>query len=227
MPRLPLLFIVPFFAFSAACAAPSDTSGGVADTGEALSAVDIPKSEALLAKAVAVAERHAAGNVCEDSGDGDVLRSTIVDLLRQAVAVRDTVYFRTHVIGTKAILAQELAGTLEWQEILGTFNPHNLDTLPAALSTGVSLWDTSGGVYGNRARIEFHTHGEALLYVLDTESDKPTWSHSTTTWSYHDKTLELGNGAVYRVKFADGMLEAMEAAGDFPAFISPQSECEA
>jgi hypothetical protein len=216
-----------FATLAVACAAPTAPGDDAAEAGEQLSTIDIPKSESLLAKAVAVAERHAQGNVCEDSGNGDVLRSTIVDLLRQAVAVRDTVYFRTKVIAKKAILAQELSGTLEWQEILGTFDPRNLATLPAALATGVSLWDTDGGAYGNKARIEFHPNGQAVLYVLDVDTNTPVWHHSPTTWSFENRSIHLGTGTVYEVKFTDGMLEALEPGTDFPAFVSPESECEA
>jgi hypothetical protein len=209
-----------------ACAAPAGEDASAPDSSEQAFSVNIPESERFLAKAVEEATLHASGG-CEH----DAYRSTIVDFLRKAVAVRDTVYFRTQVIGTKAILAQELAGTLEWQEILGTYNPKNLKTLPAALVKGVSLWDTSGGVYGNRERVEFRANGVAVVYVLNTDDIKNIhWDSSNTTWRYSSTvstagTITLGTGIAYDVTIEDGLLWAR--ATNAGTLISQQSECEA
>ena len=228
MRSLLVFFASSLVVVTAACAAPGDAPDSASDSAEAEQGftVDIPESERLLSQAVVLAERHAKGDVCDDTGNGEPLRSSIVDLLRKAIAVRDTVYFRTQVIGKKAILAQELASTLEWQEILGVFKPTDLRTLPTALSTGVTIWDTNGGVYGNKAKIAFAAHGKAVVSTLNIDTTKPVWESVDTTWTYANGTLSLGTGLSFHVTYGDGMLEASPEDGT-PPFISQESECEA
>jgi hypothetical protein len=216
------LAVVPFLAL-AACVAPAADPPATSGASEALTAgIDIPKSEALLAKAVKLADLHAAGNACES----EAYLSSIVDLLRQAIAVRDTVYFRTQVIAKKPVLAHELKGTLAWQEVLGNFKPNDLNTLPAALSADVSLWDTDGGAFGNKQRLEFLPDGKAILHVLDVNSSDFHWNDTPTTWTYEKGQLSLGTGDRYVITFESGTLEAQLPGGGI-AFVSTQSECEA
>jgi hypothetical protein len=211
------------------CAAAADDSssnggGGGGNTGEGednFTSADIGKSEQLLAKAVTLAEKHAAGRACDD----DAYLSTIVDTLRQAIAARNTVYFRTKVIAKKEVLAKELAGTLEWQEILGVYNPQKPETLATAFGAGVSLWDVNGGVYGNTQRIELKANGKAIIHTLDTESQDFHWNQKETTWRLEGSKLTLGTGLALSTEWKDGMLSAKKDGG--LAFISQKSECEA
>jgi hypothetical protein len=209
-------------AFGAGCSA-GDASSDEVGTGEDMFTVDIPKSEELLAKAVQLAERHDGGQACEE----EVYLTDIVDNLRKAIAVRDTVWFRTRVIAAKPILVKVLGGSLEWQEILGTFKPNRLSTLPGALNAGVSLWDTSGGVFGNKGRLEFQANGKAVVHTLDIENMQNIhWNSAPTTWSFQNNQIKLGNGETYDVTFEDGMLKATLPGGGI-AYISQKSECEA
>lgn len=206
----------------AAAADDSSNSGGNTGEGEDnFTSADITKSEQLLAKAVSLAEKHAAGRACDD----DAYLSTIVDTLRQAIAARNTVYFRTKVIAKKEVLAKELAGTLEWQEILGVYDPAKPQTLAAAFNAGVSLWDVNGGVYGNKERIELKANGKAIVHTLDTESQDFHWNQQETTWRLDGSKLTLGTGLALTTEWKDGMLSAKIDGG--LAFISQKSECEA
>ena len=211
-------------AFGSGCAAEGEASSEELGTGEDNFTVDIPKSEELLAKAVKMAERHAAGHSCEE----DIYLTEIAATLRQAIAVRDTVWFRTRVIPTKPILVKVLGGSLDWQEIVGTFKPAQLaETLPAALAAGVSLWDTNGGGFGNTGRLELNANGKATIHTLDVEDmDNIHWTSAPTTWSFANGKLELGNGEVYGVTYDNHTLILTTPDGAL-GYVSQKSECEA
>jgi hypothetical protein len=214
------------------CAAADDDAAEDGSSSEDNFTVDVKKSEALLAKAVSVAEKLKAGKQCDELSDADegmVAKFTVVALLRQAVAARDTVFFRTKVVAKKAILAEVLAGSLEWQEILGTYNPKKPETLAASLASGVSVWDTNGGAFGNQARIEFRAGGKAVVYTLDTESPDFKWSEKPTTWKLenNNKTLKLGTGESFALEHTGDFLMLTKPGSKFNDFISTESECEA
>lgn len=192
--------------------------------GEDAFTVDLAKSERLLAKAVSMAEKRQTVSACESNED--LYLRSIIDTLRQAIAVRNTVWFRTRVIAKKTILQKTLGDTVEWQEILGVYDPSKPATLEKAFSAGVSLWDTNGGAYGNQQRIELKANGAAVIHVLDTESPDFHWNQTPTTWRLSGATLTLGTGRVLTLKWADGMLRTVRVS-DGPGFVSLQSECEA
>jgi hypothetical protein len=211
----------------AACAVGCGAAGADAETEEAAFTVDIQKSERLLAEAVSMAEERARADFCET----DFSRDAIVAKLREAIAVRNTVFFRTRVVAKKEILAKELAGTLEWQEILGVFDPAKLDeTLPRALAAGVTLWDTLGGAAGNRQKIKFRAEGVAVVSTLDDarlEKGEVRWNDEKTTWSYAKGRLKLGSGEVFDVTHGGEFLSLTPPGADFNTFISSESECDA
>ncbi len=219
-----LVLVVSLGLTGAACASPTDEADSDAEvgTGEDAFTADIPKSERLLALAVKQAEQHA-----KDSCGTDTYRSTIVETLHQAIAVRNTVWFRTKVIPTKPAIVAALADTLEWQAILGTYDGRKPETFIAAANAGFSLWDTNGGAYGNQRRIQLAANGKATVHTLDTESKDFHWNTKATTWSYANGKLTLGTGATYSVKWESGMLTATPPGGNNPDFVSYQSECEA
>ena len=216
-----LFFVVALGLTSAACAGQSsDAQEQVGSGEEAISSGDIAQSDSLLAEAVQQADAHA-----KDACGSEVYRSTIVDTINQAIALRDTVWFRTQVIAKKPELVRELGGTLEWQKILGVYDPAKPSTLVAAANAGFSLWDTSGGVYGNKVQLEL-ANGKAIVHTLDTDSADLHWTTANTTWTYANGTLTLGTGETYALSWENGMLVAKTADGSI-AFVSQQSECEA
>jgi hypothetical protein len=214
----PLFLALTIGSLSLACAAPSEEVDAEEseDAVTGGSRVDIPKSEKLLVEAMTKAEEHAARGC-----DTDVYKSDIVSLLRQAIAVRNTVFFRTRVIGTKTLLAQELGGTVEWQEILGTFDPKKMETLGAALARGVTLWDSNG----HGQRLEFLAGAQAKVHTIDaTDGFRPVTR--TTTWTYRGSQITLGSGEVFDVKWtADGMLRAVRRGDESTVYVSVESEC--
>lgn len=188
--------------------------------------VDLARSEEHLARAVQMAERIEAGpgqSHCEEEVD----RFGVIQELRAAIAVRDTVFFRTRVIAKKAVLARVLAGTLEWQEILGGYVPSKPETLDAALATGVSIWANHGGAYGPQRRIQFRADGAASSFVLDIERPGSHWDEHPTTWRLDDhRRLTLGTGEVFELVHDGVSLRATPLGEDYPTFVSLTLECD-
>ena len=58
------------------------------------------------------------------------------EAVREAIKVRNTMFFRTRVVAKKEPLKSALGGILAWQEILGTFRPGDRSTLKAAFEAG-------------------------------------------------------------------------------------------
>lgn len=221
-----VLSLVVVLAGASGCAADPTTEEGLDPSSEEAElkgkTYDIPLSEKLLAEAEAIAAKRQSGkHVCDD---GTYL-SDISNRVRLAIAVRDTVFFRTRVLAKKAGIARELAGTLDWQEFMGVYDPKKPQTLAAALANGVNLWDTNGGAYGNQIRIEFQANGRALWHQLDTESTDFHWNTTKTRWSLVGDQLTVAN-RTYRVATEAGTLVLFNARGAFE-FVDSQSECEA
>lgn len=219
---------------ASACGEPSGSSDAVSiGEGEDAFSVDIPQSEKLLAEAVKMAEKYEQQGGCET----EIYRSDITAKVQQAIAVRNTVWFRTRVVAKKAVLARVLTDTLDWQAILGVYDPTKPDTLVAAANAGFSLWDTNGGVFGNKQRIQLRAGGKAV--VLQINEEDFTWMSSETTWSYSAGRLTIGAGTVgtetyggvYDVTNEGGMLgltpRTPNGSETFWSYISEESECEA
>lgn len=184
--------------------------------------VDIPKSEQLLAKAVKQAEDYAAGG-CEQ----EIYLSDIAATVREAIKVRDTAFFRTRIIAKRAPLKTALGGLLVWQEILGTFKPADASTLEASFEAGVTFYDTNGGAYGNKTKLELRAGGEAVIHDLDVEANpaNPPWKSRVERWSVAGRTLTVGSTR-YAVQ-VDENADVFLLKDDDRAFFSYPSECDA
>lgn len=187
--RFRSILLCAFLATTAvACASPTEDTSADLGEGEDNFTVDIKKSEALLNEAVAMAEqRNAAGDCPTKHTASDVLKK-----VREAIAVRDTPFFRTKVVATKHPLVVLFEGTLAWQEILGVYNPKKPETLANALSAGVLFSQTPVGHERPPRVIAFMANGVAMRHERIDFGDQ--FKSQETTWKTEGSTIKLGTG---------------------------------
>lgn len=181
-------------------------------------------SEALVDEARVLADVRLRGDACA----AGATEKAIVGKLEQALAVRDTVYFRENVIGRTASITLALRDSLALHAILGrvVVGDGAAEGLADALSAGVTLHGPAADGLLHASRLRFDANGEATRTEAGRDAlGNVRWSSTPTTWSVDAAGRLTVGGASVVVSARGADVRLVTASGE--ALVAVPDECPA